>query len=207
MVCNMIDIYDMHDLVDALTAALEAKSAYTCGHSGRVAELSLWMARRLNMSVELQELIHVGAHLHDIGKIGVPDLVLDKPAPLTRSEMELIKLHPVVGDQIVCKAKAFQSVADIVRHHHERMDGQGYPDGLKGAEISQEARIVAIADAVDAMLSPRPYRPALTVADTMGELKRCGGWHFDPVLVDVMLQYLAEEGKSYNVGKKRYAIS
>jgi len=190
------DKFDLHDMVDALTAALDAKSSYTCGHSGRVAELALWMARRLALTKEAQDMIHIGAHLHDIGKIGIPDSILDKPAPLTKDEMKQIKLHPVIGDHIIGKARVFQPMADIVRHHHERMDGKGYPDGLRGAQISQGARIVAVADAVDAMLNPRPYRPALTVQDVKAELIRCGGWQFDPILVDVMLQYLSREGST-----------
>ena len=186
----MIDTFDLHDMVDALTAALDAKNPYTCGHSGRVAELALMMALELEMSEAEKVRIHVGAHLHDIGKIGIPDSILDKPMKLTEAEMNLIKRHPIIGYQIICKAKAFRPMADIVRHHHERFDGQGYPDGLCGLEISLGARIVAVADAVDAMLNSRPYRPALSIDEASQELIRCRGRQFDPDLVDIMLKHL-----------------
>jgi putative nucleotidyltransferase with HDIG domain len=188
----MIDSYDLHDMVDALTAALDAKNPYTCGHSGRVAELALALACQLGLPDEERNRIHVGAHLHDIGKIGVPDRILDKPAGLTEAEMSLIKLHPIIGDQIIRKTRAFQPMADIVRHHHERFDGKGYPDGLSGLDISLGARIVAVADAVDAMTNPRPYRKALSFQDASDELMRCRNRQFDPELVDIMVGYLSE---------------
>jgi HD-GYP domain-containing protein (c-di-GMP phosphodiesterase class II) len=140
-----------------------------------------------------QNRIHVGAHLHDIGKIGIPDAILDKPGRLNPQEMEMIKLHPVIGDQIIGKTRLFQSVADIVRHHHERYDGKGYPDGLRGDEIPLGARVVAVADAFDAMTSPRPYRPALDRAVAINELVRCCNSQFDSELVEVFVK-LVEDG-------------
>lgn len=187
-----MDTFDLHDMVEALTAALDAKNSYTCGHSGRVAELSLRITRQLKLPLAEQDRIHVGAHLHDIGKIGIPDAILDKPGRLNSQEMEMIKTHPVIGDQIIGKTRLFQSVADIVRHHHERYDGKGYPDGLRGDEIPLGARVVAVADAFDAMTSPRPYRPAMDATAALNELVRCRNSQFDPMLVDVFVRLVAD---------------
>lgn len=181
---NLITSQDLHDIVDALSAALDAKSSFTCGHSERVAELSLLLAKGLGLSEVEQERIHIGAHLHDIGKIGIPDEILNKPGKLTDSEFSIIRQHPGIGSNIVGKVQVFQSVTDIVRHHHERFDGKGYPDRLKGEEISLGARIVAMADAFDAMITIRPYRLALSFNEVLEEIKVCRGSQFDPKIVD-----------------------
>ena len=195
----MVDTFDLHDMVEALTAALDAKNSYTCGHSGRVAELSLLIVRQLKLPLAEQNRIHVGAHLHDIGKIGIPDAILDKPGRLDPQEMEMIKTHPVIGDQIIGKTRLFQSVSDIVRYHHERYDGRGYPDGLCGENIPLGARIVALADAFDAMTSPRPYRPALDIKAALDELVHCRNSQFDPALVDVFVSLVAD-GAGWKLG-------
>lgn len=184
---NVVTVEDLHVIVDALSVALDAKSSYTCGHSERVAEISLHLAKRLGLSADEQERIHIGAHLHDIGKIGIPDAILNKPGKLSGSEFAIIRRHPEIGSNIVRKVKVFQSVSDIVRHHHERIDGKGYPDGLKGEEISIGARIVAVADAFDAMTTIRPYRGARNISETMLEIKKCRGSQFDPVIVDELV--------------------
>ncbi len=184
---NQITIDDLHEMVDALSAALDAKNSYMCGHSERVAELSLMLAKHMGLSAAEQTRIHIGAHLHDIGKIGIPDAILNKQGKLTADEFAIIRQHPEIGDTIVGKLKVFHSVADIVRHHHERMDGKGYPDGLCGQEISLGARIVAVADAFDAMTSARPYRSALTVSQAIDETRRCQGTQFDPDIVAVLV--------------------
>ncbi|MBP2625793.1 MAG: metal dependent phosphohydrolase [Firmicutes bacterium] len=183
---NRITLDDLHDMVDALSSALEAKNAHMCGHSQRVAELSLLMAQRIGLSPIEQERIHIGAHLHDIGKIGIPDVILNKPGKLTDSEFAIIRQHPEIGGQIVSKVKVFHSVVDIVRHHHERFDGKGYPDKLCGTEIALGARIVSVADAFDAMISMRSYRPPLNVSEAMVEMERFRGSQFDPAIVDVL---------------------
>lgn len=185
-VANRITLDDLHDMVDALSRALEAKNAHMCGHSERVAELSLIISQRMRLSKKEQKRVHIGAHLHDIGKIGIPDSILNKPGKLTDSEFAIIRQHPEIGGDIVSKVKVFHSVVDIVRHHHERFDGKGYPDKLCGAEISIGARIVAVADAFDAMISMRSYRPPLNVREAMEELVRCRGSQFDPGIVDVL---------------------
>lgn len=184
---NLITLEDLHEIVDALATTLEAKSTYTCGHSSRVAELSLALAKGMGLSVGEQEMIHIGGHLHDIGKIGIPDAILNKPGKLTDKEFAIMRQHPEIGSNIVSKVKALRSIAGIVRHHHERFDGTGYPDGLYGEEISLEARIVAVADAFDAMNTIRTYRSALSFDQALAEMGRCRGSQFDPEIVDVLM--------------------
>lgn len=189
---NLITVNDLHEIVDALSTALDAKSSCMCGHSERVAEISLLLAKRLELSPAEQERIHMGAHLHDIGKIGIPDAILNKPGRLTENEYMNIKKHPEIGSNIIQKIKVFQSVVDIVRHHHERYDGKGYPDGLNGQEISLGARIVAVADAFDAMTSMRAYRPTITLNDAVNEMRRCRGSQFDPEIADVLIEMVCK---------------
>jgi putative nucleotidyltransferase with HDIG domain len=177
---------DLHELVDALATALDAKNSFMCGHSERVAETALLLAREMDLCPAMQAVIHIGAHLHDIGKIGVPDYVLNKPGKLTEAEFVMIRQHPEIGSNILGKIKVLRPVIDIVRHHHERCDGKGYPDGLSGSDFSIGARIVAVADAFDAMASARPYRPALSVGAAMTEMRRCRGSQFDPAVVDAL---------------------
>ena len=184
---NLITLEDMHEIVDALATTLEAKNSYTCGHSGRVAELSLALAKGMGLSVAEQAMIHIGAHLHDIGKIGIPDVILNKPGKLTETEFAIIRQHPDIGSKIVNKVKALRSIVCIVRHHHERFDGTGYPDRLCGQEISLGARIVAVADAFDAMNNVRTYRSALSLHQSMDEMRRCRGSQFDPEIVDMLI--------------------
>jgi len=185
-VLSRVSLEDLHDMVAALSKALEAKSAHMCGHSERVAEISLIIAQRIGLSLTEQERIHIGAHLHDIGKIGIPDAILNKPGKLTESEFMIIRQHPEIGGDIVSKVKVFRSVVDIVRHHHERFDGKGYPDKLRGTAISLGARIVSVADAFDAMISMRSYRPSLNVSEAMEEMERCRESQFDPGVVEVL---------------------
>ena len=180
-------------MVDALSKALEAKNAHMFGHSERVAELSLLMAQKIGLPLAEQERIHIGAHLHDIGKIGIPDAILNKPGKLTESEFAIIRQHPEIGGDIVSKVKVFHSVVDIVRHHHERFDGKGYPDKLCGTEISLGSRIVCVADAFDAMISMKSYRPPLNVSEAMAEMERCRGSQFDPAIVDVLKKIVSNK--------------
>lgn len=188
---------DLHEIVEGLATALDAKNTFMCGHSERVAELSLLLAKGMGLSASEQDRIHIGAHLHDIGKIGIPDAILNKPGKLTEAEFAIIRKHPEIGNNIVSKIRVLHAVADIVRHHHERFDGGGYPDGLCGQEISLGARIVAVADAFDAMTSTRTYRLALNINKTMQEMYRCRGSQFDPDVVDV-LSMLQDKGKLDN---------
>lgn len=184
---------DLHQLVDALAAALDAKSSYTLGHSERVADLALLIAERIGLNAEKQHLVHIGAHLHDIGKIGIPDEVLNKPGRLTEEQFAIIKQHPVIGYGIVSKVKSFSAITDIVRFHHERFDGKGYPDGLKGFKIPLGARIVAVADSFDAMTAPRIYRQCFTPAEALEEIRRCRGTQFDPEVADCFIAIMEKD--------------
>lgn len=190
---NLITVNDLHEIVDALAAALDAKSSCMCGHSERVAEISLLLAKKMKLSHAEKERIHIGAHLHDIGKIGIPDAILNKPGRLTESEYTSIRKHPEIGSNIIKKIKVFQSVVDIVRHHHERYDGKGYPDGISGQEISLGARIVSVADAFDAMTSMRAYRPTISLKDAVNEMRRCRGSQFDPEITDVLIEMVCKK--------------
>src|SRR5262249_48902639 len=149
-------------LVNCLTATIEARDAYTAGHSERVARIGVILAEQMGLSHAEVSDVYLGGLLHDIGKIGIPDAVLQKDGPLTAQEYAHIKRHVVIGDRIVASIKPFDRLRPGVRSHHERFDGKGYPDGLAGADTPRLARILAIADACDAMMSPRRYRPALT---------------------------------------------
>lgn len=193
---------DLHDIVEALATAMDAKSTFTSGHSERVAELSVSLAKGMGLSLTEQARIHIGAHLHDIGKIGIPDAILNKPGKLTDTEFGLIRQHPEIGHNIVGKVRILRSVADIVRHHHERFDGSGYPDGLQGEKISLGSRIVAVADAFDAMISTRTYRPALSFDETMNEIRRCRGCQFDPDVVDVLMTLCVKKEFRINSGQE-----
>jgi two-component system, cell cycle response regulator len=158
-------------------------------HASDVAELAVPLGRRLELSSEDLELVRQAAELHDVGKLAIPDAILDKPAPLDAGEWELVRRHPIIGQRIVAAAPALGSVADIVRATHERLDGAGYPDGLAGDEIPLVARIIAVCDAFDAMTSARPYRAAFSEEEALGELRRCSGTQFDP---DVVAAFLVE---------------
>jgi polar amino acid transport system substrate-binding protein len=139
-------------------------------------------------------LIHTGALLHDIGKIGIPDSILFKPGPLTDEEFEFIKQHPVRGAELVRTNNGLREIVPLIRHHHERYDGHGYPDGLQGREIPLEARILCVADSVQAMESDRPYRKALSRHEIISEIKENAGTQFDPVIVKAFLKVIHKEG-------------
>jgi putative two-component system response regulator len=171
--------------VQAMTEALEAKDPYTRGHSVRVSDYSAVIARGLGISGELLRQIEVGGHLHDIGKIGVREDVLNKVGPLTAEEYQHVMAHPVIGWNILRPLLGDTPAAlNIVRYHHERLDGRGIPDGLAGDRIPLEARIAAAADALDAMTSDRPYRTLeMTLEMAVEELARHSGTQFDPDVV------------------------
>jgi putative two-component system response regulator len=171
--------------VQTLVHALEAKDAYTSGHSTRVSRYAVKAAVQLGYIGDRLEHIRLGGELHDIGKIGTREDILNKPGPLTPEEFQHIKGHTALGERILAPFLAESpSVLRIVRSHHERMDGGGFPDGLQGDQIPSEARIVAVVDAFDAMTTNRAYRASRTPADAMQELRRCAGSHFDPKAVE-----------------------
>jgi putative two-component system response regulator len=171
--------------VQTLVHALEAKDAYTSGHSSRVSRYAVKTAVQLGYVGELLEHVRLGAELHDIGKIGTREAVLNKPSPLTPEEFEHIKEHTLLGEKILAPFLNESRVAlRIVRSHHERMDGAGFPDALRGDGIPREARIVSVVDAFDAMTTSRAYRASRTPSDAIDELRRCAGTHFDPEVVN-----------------------
>lgn len=174
--------------IRALAAALDARDPYTAGHSERVSVLSVAIGRTLRLSDDECEVLRLGALLHDIGKIGVPDAVLRKPGPLTPSEQGQIRQHPVLGARILRAVPFLAPHMPIVELHHERPDGHGYPYGLAGDATPLAARIVHVADAYDAMTSARAYRAARSDATAMAELWRCAGTEFDAVIVDALVR-------------------
>jgi len=168
----------------ALTASIDAKDRYTCGHSERVAHLASRIAAALGMDEEQVERVRISGLVHDVGKIGVPEAVLCKPGRLTDEEFELIKLHPVIGYNILTDIGALADVLPGVLHHHERWDGRGYPHGIAGEAIPLLGRIIAVADTFDAMTSTRSYRSAMPHDRVMAELRRCKGSQFDARMVE-----------------------
>jgi len=170
-------------IVATLIEAVEAKDRFNRGHSRRVAELAARFAKLLSLPRREAELLETGAKLHDIGKIGVPEEILNKPGKLTDDEFDLIKAHPVIGEQILRPLEFLADTRPIVRHHHERWDGSGYPDGLKGAQIPRPAAILSICDAFDALTSDRPYRSGLPVKEALLILEKGAGTQWHPDLV------------------------
>ena len=170
--------------VGSLAQALDARDAYTAGHSRRVSEYSCAIASAMNLPERDLETIRVGALLHDLGKIGISDLVLQKPGRLTPEETELIRQHPVIGKRILAGVQGLESYLGIVELHHENLDGTGYPHGLKGEETPLLARIVKVADAYDAMTSDRPYRRGKSHAEAVAILKSVCGSEMDPAVVE-----------------------
>ena len=181
------------DVVHSLAAAIDAKDNYTNGHSGRVAAYSREIARRAGYSEKEQDEVYMMGLLHDVGKIGVPDAVINKPGRLTEEEFEAIKMHPIIGAGILGNIGDMPSLAAGARWHHERIDGCGYPDGLRGEEIPEKARIIAVADAYDAMTSDRSYRRRMDRDKVRGELNAGKGTQFDERFAGIMLQMMQED--------------
>jgi putative two-component system response regulator len=177
-------------LASALANAIEARDSELHGHCERLAAMAVRLAELLGLSQSEIESVRLGAILHDVGKIGIPDRVLLKPAALDEEEFAVIKTHTLIGDSLLEPLELLDSARPIVRHHHERWDGDGYPDGLAGEEIPLGARIVAVADAIEAMASTRVYRAATDAAGISAELERCRGRHWDPAIVDLALELL-----------------
>ncbi len=184
------------EFVEAMARTLDARDSYTFGHSDRVGEYAMAIGRALNLPDAQIEIIRVGAQLHDIGKIGVPDAVLQKPGKLTVEEFDLIRQHPQIGFRILGKVGRFGPFLPIVELHHEDHDGGGYPYGLRGNDIPIEARIVHVADAFDAMTSDRPYRTGMSFATTMGIILENAGRQFDPDVVAVFVKVMGQRQKA-----------
>jgi putative nucleotidyltransferase with HDIG domain len=174
----------------SLSNALEAKDAVTSQHTEEVVRLAVAVAAELDLELDAVQSVELGAVLHDIGKVRVPEAILNKPGLLTEEEWEVMRTHPEVGEQILRPIQSLQSTLPIVRHHHERWDGSGYPDGLAGSAIPLGARIVAVCDAYRAMTEDRPYRTALPEAQARKELEQGTGAQFDAECVRALLRAL-----------------
>lgn len=180
-------------IVRTLSGAIDAKDTYTNGHSTRVADYSKEIARRKGLSREMQNDIYMMGLLHDVGKIGIPDAIINKPTALTEEEYSVIKHHPITGADILSNITEFPKLATGARWHHERYDGQGYPDGLRGEDIPMEARIITVADAYDTMSSRRSYRNVLPQEQVREEMEKGKGTQFDPQFVDIILSMIDED--------------
>lgn len=192
------------DSIETLRHTIEAKDIYTRGHSDRVAEISVLIGKRLGLSDEDIRTLHVGGLFHDIGKIGVPDSILQKDGKLTDEEFDQIKQHPNIGVHILSNSSIFDDILPIVKHHHEKFDGTGYPDKLSGENIPYLARIAAVADSFDAMSSKRAYRDSLPLEKIISEFMRCRGTQFDPNIDDIFIDILENHFDEVKVIQEKY---
>ncbi len=180
--------------IQALSKSLEAKDPFTSGHSNRVEKYAVELAEAADLSFDKIQDIKIAAALHDIGKIGINDQILNKASKLTQEEYQQIMEHPTIGANIIRNVDFLRNIAEIIKHHHERYDGNGYPDGLRGEQIPIEACILAIADSYDAMTTDRPYRKALTRKDAIEEIEQNAGTQFHPVLAEKFIEIIKSEG-------------
>ncbi len=179
------------DVVRDWGRSIESNDQYTFGHCERVAGHAVGVARRLGLEGHAVTAIELGAYVHDVGKVRVPAEILAKDGPLTRDEQQVIRMHPVWGVELLADTVFPWDLKAVIRWHHERADGTGYPDGLRGEEIPLTAQVVAAADVYDALTTTRPYRPALTSAEALDEIKRCRKW-WSPSVFDALLAYVGE---------------
>lgn len=183
--------------MEALVSALEARDPHTEAHAGRIRDLSTALAVAMKLPGEDRRAVKLGSILHDVGKIGVPDSILLKEGSLDDHEWKLMKKHPVIGEQMLQSVEFLMPAWPIVRHHHERWDGRGYPDGLAGDDIPIGARIVAVCDSFDAMTSDRPYRKALPLEHAFEELSRNAGSQFDPACAELLVEVVSSLGQDH----------
>ena len=181
------------EIVETLRYAVEAKDTYTRGHSDRVSAYSVLIGEKLGLPEDQIKTLKIGGLFHDIGKIGIPDSILLKESKLTDDEYSQIKNHPSIGAHILSSVSYFKDMIPIVKHHHEKYDGNGYPSKLKGEDIPYLARIAAVADSFDAMTSRRSYRDSMDLSIVIAEIERCRGTQFDPEIADAFLDILKNE--------------
>lgn len=178
--------------IETLRYAVEVRNPYTRGHSERVSKYAVLIGEKLNLSDEQLRILRIGGLFHDIGKIGTPDSILLKDSKLTDEEYAKIKRHPTIGTEILSNSEVFKDILPIVKHHHERYDGKGYPDQLKGEEIPLLARITSVADSFDAMSSRRTYRDKLELSNIIDEIEKNKGTQFDPEMADAFIEILKD---------------
>lgn len=186
---DLLHLY--RDVVRDWGRSIESSDLYTFGHSERVAGYAVGVARRLGLDGHTVTTIELGAYLHDVGKVRVPAEILAKKGPLTRDELQVIQMHPLWGLELLADTVFPWDLKAVIRWHHERADGKGYPDGLRGEEIPLTAHIVAAADMYDALTTTRPYRPALTPAEALDEITRCREWWL-PAVYNALLAHVGE---------------
>ncbi|WP_404328350.1 HD-GYP domain-containing protein [Mesobacillus maritimus] len=192
---------DQLELISALSKALDSRDSYTSGHSQNVSIYATNIAVKMKLSNDLIEAIRIGGLLHDIGKIGVPESILLKPGKLSNEEFRIIKNHPLIGYEMIKHVKEFhdKGILDMVMYHHERYDGKGYPNGLKGEQIPFAARIMAVADSFDAMTSKRVYSQKMSIKDALLEIKNNKGTQFDPEIAEVFLSLFETNELDLNI--------
>jgi diguanylate cyclase (GGDEF)-like protein len=186
-----------HQSTEVLLGVVAERDRELAEHAAGAGVLAHKVARHLGLAPEAADNVAHAAQLHDIGKVGVPDAILGKPGPLTSEELEFIRGHTLIGERIVRRAPALADVAKLVRSGHERWDGSGYPDGLAGTDIPLGARIVAVCDAFDAMVSPRPYRAGMSIEEALAELEQCAGEQFDPDVVAALTAVMTAGGEQH----------
>ncbi len=197
MDCSCELDFEYHELLECITSALDARDPYTGNHSRRVSDMACLLSSALNLSDEEIVEIHIAGHLHDIGKIGIPDRILLKESRLDDEEWALMKKHPEIGADILSKSPHFARISAILLHHHERWDGKGYPFGAKEEEIPIGARIIAVCDSIDAMASKRSYRNALPLEICKEEIEKNIGVMYDPKVAQVALEIWDELTAEY----------
>ncbi|GAA0180391.1 HD-GYP domain-containing protein [Clostridium sediminicola] len=183
---NNVDYSVYHDIIECLVGTIEAKDIYTNGHSERVADMAEMLGEKFGFTKSKLERLHMAAHLHDIGKIGIPDYILNKNGKLNEKEWLTIKKHPQIGYDILTRSSKLLTIAKIVLCHHERWDGNGYPNMIKAKDIPFESRIIAVCDTIDAMTSKRPYREPISWEICREEIEKNKGTQFDPKVVDAI---------------------
>ncbi len=182
---------NMLSTLNSMAKILDARDPHTSQHSTRVTSLSMAMGKALGLDEDDLDVLYIAASLHDIGKVGIPDHILLKPDGLTDEEFAVIKKHPDIGADILKPIPPMAKETEIIRHHHERYDGRGYPAGLKGKEIPHLSRIISLADSFDAMTSDRPYRDGMSIEKAIEEIERCKGSQFDPELAEIFINHVA----------------
>lgn len=193
------------DLLDVLSALVDSDDIFTRYHSKYVAVYSVKIAKKMNISSDELDLLEKAALIHDIGKIGVKDSIIGKPGKLTADEYNEVKRHPIIGARIIGRVRGFQALVPLVRGHHERWDGKGYPDGLAGEDIPKLARIISLADSVEAMLTDRVHREGRNISEVVEEIQRCSGTQFDPRVVEAFFKVVDEEDIGFFVNSAALA--
>jgi len=191
------------ETLEAVSSIVEANDPYTSGHSATVTEIAIKIAQEMGLRAGQLDTLRIAGPLHDVGKVGIPSSVLNKPTGLTQAEWVMIQAHPQVSANVAQQVTAFEAAVPVIRHHHERWDGTGYPDGLKGDDIPLLARILAVADGFQAMASERPYRRARTEEEALAELQKGAGTQWDPEVVKVFLKLRKPPAKRKGKGKKK----